>query len=405
MDDGAYQKTAVFACELRDDLGFESPLLCIADELRRLASLGGYQLRTIFALRDPVYGADEVAARGYIALPAPVIRQTLEINSAAKSYANLVATIGFAHERELTLLLQAWDRLFGLLDASLLVVDNSPSACMAARGRIPVVVTGSGFGAPPPDIAVFPALTSDAQTETNQSMILDIVNRVLHSRGVQSISNLPELFAGDQRAVFTVPQLDPYHAQRQENLYSPCLRPSNPSAARQGPSIFLALPSVFANLTGIVRVLQRIGVPISCYVPGPETVGLTLLRQAGARVFDKRPLVHEALSDAAVVLSASSDLALAAYIAGRPQAVLRADPEITAMASELERRRVAIALNITDVDKLAGAIRELLNNPSYTHSAREEARRLKIASTESNSVAYAARECLQLLRLEPRHCC
>jgi UDP:flavonoid glycosyltransferase YjiC (YdhE family) len=397
MREGGCQKTAVFICELRSDLGFAAPLLCVADELVRIAAQQGSQLRTIFVLSDPVYYGHEVAARGHMVLPAPVINRQFEINSLGRSYADLLAAIGFARERELKMLVETWDRLFALLSADVVIADNCPLACLAARGRIPVYVAGSGFSAPPASMAFFPAIAGIGQAETNQSLLVDTVNGILHGRGLPHIDNLPELFAGEQRAVFSVPHLDPYHAHRDERLLSPCCNIKGPLAPREAPSIFFSLPSTFPDLARFVRALKRVGAVMSCYVPGPGTVGSTLLRETGARIFETRPVLHDVLSDATVVLATSADLASSAYLAGRPQVILRGDLETNAMASELENRHTAIALDAADLNDLTDAIRELLNNPSYAQSAREESRRLQTMGLSDNSAATAARECLGLI--------
>ena len=389
-------RTAVFTSELRDDLGFGAPLLCIADELVRLTAPDEGLLRAVFVVSDPVYFGHEIVSHGHTALPAPSIKRPLEISSLGRSYASLLAAIGFADERELTLRLEAWDRLFALLSPDVVIADNSPSVCLAARGRIPLLVVGSGFGAPPADLAVFPALVSDAKPETNQTLLLNIVNRVLQARGVSCINTLPELFGGDRRAVFAVPELDPYHAYRNERLLRPCIHIDGPLAPREAPSVFFSVPSTLPQLTELDRALQRVGTDISCYVPGPRSVGLTLLKEMGAHVFDTRPVLKDALSEATVVLAASADLALAAYLVGRPQVVIRADLETSVMALELAKRHTAIALEVTDTWKLTDAIREILNNSSYGRSAREEARRVQAVQASNDSEVLAAGECLEL---------
>src|SRR5215468_1737117 len=101
MGDGPRQYTAVFACEAAEGLGFAAPLLAIAAELRRLVAQHGCRLRTAFVLSDPVYCGHEVALQGHGVVPAPPNRQSLAIDSRGKSYANILAAHGFAHEREL----------------------------------------------------------------------------------------------------------------------------------------------------------------------------------------------------------------------------------------------------------------------------------------------------------------
>ena len=123
--------------------------------------------------------------------PAPLNKQPLEIYSRGKSYANILAANGFAHERELKLRAEAWDRLFTVLSPDVIVAESSPTACLAARGRIPLMAAGSGFDVPPADLAIFPAITSDCEPETNQALLRDTVNKVLKSRGIPVVDRLP----------------------------------------------------------------------------------------------------------------------------------------------------------------------------------------------------------------------
>src|ERR1700757_4271493 len=119
------QKTAVLVGELHNDLGFEAPLLCMADQLIPLAAERGCRLRTVFVLNDPIYFGHEVAAHGHAVLPAPVVERPVEITSYGRSYANRLASMGFAHEHELRMHVEAWDRLFTLLSADIVIADNS----------------------------------------------------------------------------------------------------------------------------------------------------------------------------------------------------------------------------------------------------------------------------------------
>ncbi len=389
--------TAVFTYELGDDLGFGSPLLCIADELGKLAGQRGCQLQTVFAVSDPVYCGHEAAFRGHRVVSAPVNKQPLEIYSRGKSYANILAVNGFAHERELKLRAEAWDRLFTVLSPDVIVAESSPTACLAARGRIPLMAAGSGFDVPPAGLAIFPAIAGDCEPETNQALLRDTVNKVLKSRGIPVVDYLPELFAAGRRAVFTVPQFDPYHAHRKETLLGPCIGIEGPFAPREAPSIFFSLPSTLPCLSGVVRALEQVNAAISCYVPGPETAGLAMLQQIGAHIYETRPDLEHVLQEAEAVLAASADLAMAAYLAGRPQVIIRRDLETSVMASELEKRGTAIALDLADVDSgVKRALKDVLNNSSYARSAREEARRARPFIDPDRCAAIAAQQCSEL---------
>jgi UDP:flavonoid glycosyltransferase YjiC (YdhE family) len=349
-------------------------------------------------LSDPVYYGSEVVSHGHVVLPAPPVKRLLEINSLTNSYGNLLAVFGFGRKRHLELVLKAWDQLLALLSPILVVAENSPFVCLAARDRIPVFVVGSGFSVPPAEYPAFPPLTGESKPEANQAAIREIVNNVLEQRRARSIDKVPELLAGEGRAVFSLPQLDPYHAYRTERLLNPCIDFKGPLPAHDTPSIFLAAPSNLPNLVGVVRALEQTGAAVSGYLAGPATVGVTLLNQIGAHVFATRPLLNAVLSQSAAVMAVSADLALSAYVAGRPQLIIAQDLETTVMASELEKRRTAIVLETTAPHKISNALKELLHDPSYAQSAAEEARRLQTRVVWQNSAEIAARECLEIMR-------
>jgi UDP:flavonoid glycosyltransferase YjiC (YdhE family) len=243
----------------------------------------------------------------------------------------------------------------------------------------------------------FPTIIGDSLPEANQALLLDVVNRVLQSRGAPTVEGLPGLFAAERRAIFAVPQLDPYHAVRNETLLSPCFEIRSPLTPPETPSIFFSLPSTFTHLTMIVRALERTGAAIHGHVPGPRSVGLTLLTQARSHVFTTWPIPSDALRDVSVVMAASADVAVVAYLAGRPQLILRGDIETSFIATELEKRGAAIALDVIDAKTLTDAARELLDNPGYRSSAQEEARRAHASAPPDGSAAMVARWCLELI--------
>ena len=146
-----------------------------------------------------------------------------------------------------------------------------------------------------------------------------------------------------------------------------------------------------------MRALEQVNATISCYVPGPETAGLAMLQQIGAHIYETRPDLEQVLQEAEAVLAASAGLAMAAYLAGRPQVIIRRGLETSVMASELERRGTAIALDLADVDSgVKRAVKDVLNNSSYARSAREEARRARPFTDPDRCAAIAAQECSEL---------
>ncbi len=100
-------------------------------------------------------------------------------------------------------LLQAWDSILAATAPDLVVADYAPAASMIARGRIPLIVAGNGFTAPPGDMKRFPPLHRVTAPRWNEDDTLRAVNRALRFLDRPALEYLPQIFAGDaQIALF-----------------------------------------------------------------------------------------------------------------------------------------------------------------------------------------------------------
>src|SRR5690606_25014467 len=117
-------RTVLFAWELGEGLGHVSPLLAIADALVAAGRGRGMDIVPVFALCEPVFGREPVAARGWRVLPAPRMTEISDIRSRGASYADLLAIFGFGRKRELSLAVAAWDDIFAATAPDLVVADH-----------------------------------------------------------------------------------------------------------------------------------------------------------------------------------------------------------------------------------------------------------------------------------------
>jgi len=72
------------------------------------------------------------------------------------TYSDFMAVTGFYRQEQLFAATLAWQTVFDLCKPDLILCDNSPICCLAAFGRIPVVLLGDGFTLPPAHDPIFP---------------------------------------------------------------------------------------------------------------------------------------------------------------------------------------------------------------------------------------------------------
>ena len=345
-------KTVLFVWELGDGLGHVAPLAAIARALRQKFKAG--ECRIVFAVREPIFSRAAIGNGEWPVLPAPQYTGDLEAASYAASYTQLLAAIGFARRSDLTNILAAWDDLFGLIEPDLLVADHSPSAVIAARGRIPTLAVGSGFTLPPWQFAEFPALRTGMQAPAIQTLILENINYRLTSRGAPVLEHLPQLFQTDARAVFALPHLDPYGPFRRDRLLGPYdggLRPDVGQTPRpMDAGLFYYGHAALPETDIVVEGLINSGVPVSAFITGPDTAAKAMLRERAHRFHETMPQLSEAFKSCSFVIShGGAGLTQSALMAGLPQVLLPIHVE-----SQINSLRVAALGSGLVVENITG---------------------------------------------------
>jgi hypothetical protein len=388
-------KTVLFAAELGAGMGHAVPLLRMAGALRdRLREHGEEDFRAVFVLHDPQLVRDQLAP-GDLAINAPRAVSQGDIRAHTASYAEILALSGFARKPDLEAGLAVWDDLFELIKPAVLVADHSPVAVLAARGRVPTLVTGNAFNAPPARIKQYPALLTHAAAPPIQQTMLRSVNEILRARGEAEISHLPLFMEGDARAVFMLPMFDPYGPLRDTPLLGTYEEDVTPLPMPDRSRIFLYSHTHLPLAPKLAQAAAKSGLPVSAYLSGTDTGTIAFLRRQGAEIFKTPPQLAEVLADATVVVShAGAGLSQTALAAGRPQIVVPIHSESQMIARSLEKLGAAASFEEAgaelDVDRVAEAIREAGGAGSMRDAAQTQAKAIAQLGLPAKPLAAAA---------------
>lgn len=234
-------------------------------------------------------------------------------------------------------LVEAWQRLYRALDPALVVADYAPAAAMAARDRIPLVMTGNGYTLPPPEMPAFPPLHTFSPPVHREEDTLAAVNAVARRLGLGTLDRLPEIFAGDAHLVHTLPLLDPYAGFRQLPADGPLI--DYPPVGRRDDArqIFVYLSQGVEVRNDVAAALQPVAPCLRIHAPMlPEDAQNDLARR-GARIELEPVDLSRALPESRLVVHLGGNgLAAEAVLAGVPQLllVMHVEQHLTGMALE-----------------------------------------------------------------------
>jgi hypothetical protein len=141
-------------------------------------------------------------------LEAPLL--TFSGREDSHTFADILATFGFADPLLLTSHIHAWQTVLKAVQPALVVTDHAPGLVLAARNRVPTIVIGSHFAVPPP-VEVFPVLRFPAPPESLewQAQVSQTVHQVM-----QTDVPLGQMLNGDRSFIYSLPELDCYRFWR-----------------------------------------------------------------------------------------------------------------------------------------------------------------------------------------------
>lgn len=302
-----------------------------ADRLSRLAALLRAQGHvTSFALqRIDALTLEE--AGGSPVWQAPVTPRLLV--SAPQSrrgppagMAEILVRLGIDDPGLVAAMVGGWQRLIAAERADLVLGDFSPFLLLAARGRLPSILVGTGFTVPPSDMASFPRLIERVES-VDQAAVLERLNAGIAAAGGERVERLPQAFEADRAFAASFAELDPYARQRAGPLLSP-LPEDFDSAAEAGDEVFVYAPETLAPDAPLWDGLAASGLPVRVHVPRATAPVRERLAGLGL-AFEPEPLPFARIAERSRILVSHGGhgFVCAGLAAGLPQVVCHYDVE------------------------------------------------------------------------------
>lgn len=387
----------LLAWELGLGFGHLAPLSRIG---RRLKAAG---LDVLAAVPDPSDAAP-LAAAGIGVVAAPRWAQAPRSTHSA-SLTDSLGEWGLADETRVGAALTAWGRLLDEARPALLVCDYAPLAALAARGRTPVMQTGTGYCLPPDHLTAFPPLHDRAPQRLRDTDLLSAVNRALAAAHLAPLARIGALFAGDDAFVSTFQLLDPYADERARQAEGPLLDQRPVPADPQARSIFAYLHREVVARPDVGDALRALGTQLELHVPGADDALLAPLREAGARVHTAPQRLAPVLARTRLIIhQGSAGMAAEGLAAGVPQLTLCWQVEQYLNGEALAAAGVARTRNLFD-PAFRLDVREIwdLARDAELAFMAEAAGRLHRASLDAaDPLDTLTRRCLALIAADGR---
>jgi UDP:flavonoid glycosyltransferase YjiC (YdhE family) len=371
--------------ELGGGYGHLAPLLALARPLKD----AGHEIA--FAVRDVAAAEAVLGESGIPYYPAPANFFPLGPVS-LHSYAQILLQTAFNGVQELRGRVRAWQALYDLLRPDILVCDHSPTALLAARGRdLHCIFTGTGFSVPP-DVKSLPELRPWAPLDPgtlqrDEARALDMASAVARDLGLPALAYLAEIYSHATPALFTLKELDCYAEQRPDASYWGPL-PGPGGAAPQWPEgegkrVFL-YGQPFESLPQVLESLHRGKHRVLAYIPklAPD---LRQKFQGGRLRFadklqDMAAVTREA--DCAVMTNGHTTTA-AMLLAGKPVLLLPQHLEMLLIARRVETGGLGLSAPLLKLEGILGKLDRILNEESFTKTAKDFAARYRDVGSES----------------------
>lgn len=364
-------KTVLFAWERGGGFGHTATLTRFAEVLKR------HQVRPVFVLRQPdtarLLGFDAEILQAP-AWPVDAASDSDAPRSTATMHDQLVSA-GLADEHDLRSLLRAWDDILATTAPDLVVADSAPAASLMSRGRIPLIVAGNGYTAPPGEMKRFPLLHRVMPPRWNEDETLEIVNRVLRSLTRAPLERLPQIYSGDAQIVLTFPMLDPYDLQRSGPLAGPIFDTPPMESRKDAADVFVYLSQgVLSRLPfDIGQTLLPLASRLVISAPDMPREQYDRLARRGARISSQHlPLSQTLASSRLVVHFGGGGLAAHAIAAGVPQLILATHIEQLLNGQQIEKAGVGNVLDSHDPQiDVARSLQKILADKNLQQQAAQ----------------------------------
>ena len=209
-------KKIVFCWEMGGNYGHIAGFLPLYRELKKQ----GADVYCILRSLEFVHLLGPEAISKCFQAPSPILAP---VKREVRSYADILACIGYLDERVLSRYLFDWGKLLENIGPDVIIVDHAPTASLAARVlRIPVAAIGTGFINPPGTHTFPPFFPEKPSTEINLSeQILKVINKVLTSFHTEIFEYIGDIFSYATQFLCTFSELDHYGVRHDGNYCGP----------------------------------------------------------------------------------------------------------------------------------------------------------------------------------------
>lgn len=196
----------LFCWELGDRQAHLLRTLPLGLELRDM----GHQV--LFAVHDVQAGTGELSRHGLAFVQAPQAHDTRVSGPIQdRCYADELVRAGFGDRVSLLGLVEAWQGLFSLFHPDALVIDNGPSALVAARvSDLPRLVLGDGYTLPATLGAAMGGGQRAVRLHSSERRVAETVAGVMRLGVAGRPPARTQLFDPAECMLLTAPALDPF---------------------------------------------------------------------------------------------------------------------------------------------------------------------------------------------------
>lgn len=360
--------------------------------------------RVTLFLRNIRENAELLASEQRAFLPVPDLVSNIPGTPALAplaSYLDIMCVGGFYHRETLNAGIMAWKTLLQQAAPDLVLADHSPILLLACFGRYPVVQVADGFTLPPAHGAQFPIFRRGSKPLVDPAHVLRVMQDVQRQHGLPQPQTVTEPFRTAGRLVCSLPDLDPYAAQRRDPVIGPVAVLPEPMPLPDGPPHFFAYLDLAQKSTWpVLQGLRASGMSGEVFARGMTDEVARALQRPGLTVHRKFQPLDQVFARSSVVLHhGSNGTCCAALSAGRPQIFMPTQMESRLMADCVVARGCGHLLTCHEntAYSLARVIKGIATNRAMAERAVEVSHEIR-ARGPQEAVERIIATCASVLR-------
>lgn len=286
------------------ELGSDNEQLARLHDIVKECNAASYDISVI--LKDLVSVGSLMNKLNARILQAPVFLPRLRLNRQLVCLADTMQLSGYEHSNSLLPLVHAWQSLFMLLKADVLIFDHAPTALLAASNlHCRKVIVGNGYSIPVAGhkLADWQPMQSRAELiHEQEEIVLKVINQVQRKLELPVSATVSDLYRCDRVVINHFPQLDVYRQVRTNVDYYASMASFRPPVFGfkqiENPRIICVLDPAYKKFTPVVEALRACGCEVLLVYAGGNAAATKPYESATFQVTTMLPdlelLVREA---------------------------------------------------------------------------------------------------------------